>query len=99
MVPAQRSRTIPPGNIGLERTSCITEIKYIPAKITTQVNTVLLGETIIHLRIQVIEIITRTIEVAALFDKGLYQYIDICTPCRENKGCLIFFKRALYGEP
>ena len=62
MVPSQGCRRISPGNIGAERAARIPEVKYIPSEISAQINAVFFRKLVIHFNIQVIKIITGTIE-------------------------------------
>ena len=70
MVPAQGGCRIAPWNIGTERTAGIPEIKYVPAKITTQINPVFFRKLIVDFCIQVIEIVARSLITTGLGDKG-----------------------------
>src|ERR1700694_4435234 len=64
MVPAQRAGGISPGNIGLVRQFGIVEAENIATEIAAEVKPVLIRKTVIHLGIQVVEIVTRTVKIA-----------------------------------
>ena len=74
MVPAKGGSTITPGDICLKGTFCIIEIKDIPSKIAAQVQTIFFGKPVINFCIQVIEIITRTVEIIGFFLKMALQW-------------------------
>ena len=85
MVPAQCSGCISPGNIYFQTLFTIYKIKYISAKIATEINPVFIRKNVIDFCIQIIKIITAAFKLAGRFYKWFGKGINISTPARDDK--------------
>jgi len=69
VVPAHGGGGIAPGDIRFERALRVIEVENITPEITADEQTVLLGKPIVHFSVEIVEIISGTIETAGLLDK------------------------------
>ena len=82
MIPTNGGCCITPWDISAERSFIIVEIEDVPSKIAANEKSVLFGETMIELGVEIIEIIPGTIEAAAFTDKRRYEGVYIRSSAR-----------------
>src|SRR6187455_281171 len=98
MVPTKRSGCIPVGKLKFKITPGLSQVQYITAKITTEVNTIALRKLVIEFGIEIIKEIIGPGKIG-LPDQGLRQIKSIRSSSTDQEAAFSFYNGPFESQP